>query len=151
MDKIFMAGDLRLLDIVSSLPSKPTGAYNVRKNGSGAARSVTENIDIVNKADGSGIEIMIKANKEKVKNAAITVRERVAAGPMIMNARIMVTTFPLKQARMKLQMMPKIPKRKLAMASHQEFEPQMICERIAITAMDRKITITMSEYEKIDL
>ncbi len=67
MDKIFMAGDLRLLDIVSSLPSKPTGAYNVRKNGSGAARSVTENIDIVNKADGSGIEIIIKANTKNEK------------------------------------------------------------------------------------
>lgn len=61
MDKILAAGDMRLLDIVASMPSLPNGAFNVRKNGEKAARAVTENIDIVSKADGSGIDIIIKA------------------------------------------------------------------------------------------
>lgn len=60
MEKILAAGDMRLLDIVASIPTLPKGAYNVRKNGEKAARAVTENIDIVNKADGSGIDIIIK-------------------------------------------------------------------------------------------
>lgn len=61
MDKILAAGDMRLLDIVASMPSLPNGAFNVRKNGEKAARAVTENIDIISKADGSGIDIIIKA------------------------------------------------------------------------------------------
>lgn len=61
MDKILAAGDMRLLDIVASMPSLPNGAFNVRKNGEKAARAVTENIDIITKADGSGIDIIIKA------------------------------------------------------------------------------------------
>lgn len=60
MEKILAAGDMRLLDIVASIPTLPKGAFNVRKNGEKAARAVTENIDIVNKADGSGIDIIIK-------------------------------------------------------------------------------------------
>lgn len=60
MEKILAAGDMRLLDIVASMPTLPKGAFNVRKNGEKAARAVTENIDIVNKADGSGIDIIIK-------------------------------------------------------------------------------------------
>lgn len=53
--------DFKILDIVASLPNLPKGAFNVRKNGAAAARSVTENIDISNKADGTGIDIKIKA------------------------------------------------------------------------------------------
>lgn len=60
MEKILAAGDMRLLDIVAPIPTLPKGAFNVRKNGEKAARAVTENIDIVNKADGSGIDIIIK-------------------------------------------------------------------------------------------
>lgn len=58
-DKLF-AGDMRLLDIVASMPELPKGAYNVRKNGEKAARAVTENIDIITKDNGKGIEIRIK-------------------------------------------------------------------------------------------
>lgn len=60
MQQNLVSGDYRLLDIVASMPTLPNGAFNVRKNGQKAARAVTENIDILTKADGSGIEVVIK-------------------------------------------------------------------------------------------
>lgn len=50
----------RILMEVAGLESTPAGAYNIRANGKSAARNVTANIDIVSKADGSGIDIFIK-------------------------------------------------------------------------------------------
>ena len=50
----------RILMEVAGLESVPHGAYNIRANGVSTARSVTANIDIVTKADGSGIDIYIK-------------------------------------------------------------------------------------------
>ena len=50
----------RILMEVAGLESTPHGAYNIRANGQSAARNVTANIDIVTKADGSGIDIYIK-------------------------------------------------------------------------------------------
>ena len=50
----------RILMEVAGLESTPHGAYNIRANGASAARNVTANIDIVTKADGSGIDIYIK-------------------------------------------------------------------------------------------
>ena len=50
----------RILMEVAGLESTPHGAYNIRANGQSAARSVTANIDIVTKEDGSGIDIYIK-------------------------------------------------------------------------------------------
>lgn len=38
------------------------GAYNIRKNGKGVERKVTENINIVTKEDASGIDIFVKGN-----------------------------------------------------------------------------------------
>ena len=38
------------------------GAYNIRKNGQGIERKVTENINIVTKKDVSGIDIFVKEN-----------------------------------------------------------------------------------------
>lgn len=38
------------------------GAYNIRKNGSGIERKITENINIVTKKDVSGIDIYVKPN-----------------------------------------------------------------------------------------
>ena len=38
------------------------GAYNIRKNGKGVERKVTENINIVTKEDVSGIDIFVKEN-----------------------------------------------------------------------------------------
>lgn len=38
------------------------GAYNIRKNGQGIERKVTENVNIVTKTDKSGIDIYVKEN-----------------------------------------------------------------------------------------
>lgn len=50
----------RLLAEVADLHEVPAGAYNIRANGSMAARNTTANIDIVSKEDGSGIDIKIQ-------------------------------------------------------------------------------------------
>ena len=50
----------RLIAEIADLHSVPAGAYNFRANGQTAGRSSTANIDIVSKADGSGIDIRIK-------------------------------------------------------------------------------------------
>lgn len=39
-----------------------TGAYNIRENGKGIQRQVTENVNIVTKTDVSGIDIFVKEN-----------------------------------------------------------------------------------------
>lgn len=49
-----------LLEAVSGLHEIPTGAYNIRANGASIERNSTANIEIVPKADTSGIEIHIK-------------------------------------------------------------------------------------------
>lgn len=58
MDKI----DEGLLGEVSNLEQLRNGAYNIRKNGEGVERKVTENVDIVTKQDKSGIDIIVKEN-----------------------------------------------------------------------------------------
>ena len=58
MDKI----DEALLNEVSNLENLKNGAYNIRKNGQGIERKVTENVNIVTKEDKSGIDIMVKEN-----------------------------------------------------------------------------------------
>lgn len=50
----------RLLAEVADLHGVPEGAYNIRVDGQSAARNVTENIEILSKADQSGIDIHIK-------------------------------------------------------------------------------------------
>ncbi|MBQ3134317.1 MAG: SufD family Fe-S cluster assembly protein [Oscillospiraceae bacterium] len=49
-----------LLEQVAELHEVPEGAYNIRANGQSAGRNTTANIDIVNKTDGPGIDIIIK-------------------------------------------------------------------------------------------
>lgn len=49
-----------LLLQVADLHEVPQGAYNLRINGQGAGRNVTEHIDIVTKTDKPGIDIIIK-------------------------------------------------------------------------------------------
>lgn len=55
----------QLLAEVADLHTVSEGAYNIRANGQMAARNTTANIDIVSKADGSGIDIHIKPNTKK--------------------------------------------------------------------------------------
>ncbi|MBO5869141.1 MAG: SufD family Fe-S cluster assembly protein [Clostridia bacterium] len=54
--------DFTLLKEIALMDSIPTGAYNIRKNGSSAGRFSTENIRIENKTDKAGIDINIKSN-----------------------------------------------------------------------------------------
>lgn len=49
-----------LLLAVSDLHSIPTGAYNIRENGKAIDKHSTENIEIVPKAEGKGIDIYVK-------------------------------------------------------------------------------------------
>lgn len=50
-----------LLEQVAGLHEMPSGAYNIRANGSSVDRSTTANIDIVTKEDKQGIDIIIKS------------------------------------------------------------------------------------------
>jgi len=52
--------DKKILEEVADLHSIPMGAYNIRKNGLGAGRNTTANIDIVTKIDKPGIDVIIK-------------------------------------------------------------------------------------------
>lgn len=49
-----------LLEEIAGLHEMPTGAYNIRANGKLESRNTTEHIDIVNKTDKPGIDIIIK-------------------------------------------------------------------------------------------
>ncbi len=50
-----------LLKIIADMDGLPTGAYNIRSNGELGGRNTTENIDIKNKTDLNGIDIIIRA------------------------------------------------------------------------------------------
>jgi len=52
--------DKLMLEQVADLHDIPQGAYNIRKNGEGAGRATTVNIDIANKTDKPGIDITVK-------------------------------------------------------------------------------------------
>lgn len=54
--------DEQLLNEISNVEEIKKGAYNIRKNGQGIERKITENIDIVTKKDKSGIDIKVKDN-----------------------------------------------------------------------------------------
>ncbi len=54
-----------LLREVADLHDIPEGAYNIRSNGSLESRNTTANIDIINKTDVSGIDIIIKPGTKK--------------------------------------------------------------------------------------
>ena len=59
MDKI----DKELLKTIADVDAEEIkGAYNIRKNGQGIERKITENINIVTKKDVSGIDIIVKEN-----------------------------------------------------------------------------------------
>lgn len=54
--------DKELLKEIADLDDTPKGAYNIRKNGQGIERKITENINIVTKEEVSGIDIYVKEN-----------------------------------------------------------------------------------------
>lgn len=51
-----------LLKEIADIEKTPMGAYNIRENGKGVERNVTENINIVTKTDKPGIDIIVKEN-----------------------------------------------------------------------------------------
>ncbi len=54
--------DKDLLKTIADIDGDLEGAYNIRKNGKGIERKVTENVNIVTKTDVSGIDIFVKEN-----------------------------------------------------------------------------------------
>lgn len=52
--------DLNLLKEIADIEDTPKGAYNIRKNGKGIERKITENINIISKTEGNGIDIFVK-------------------------------------------------------------------------------------------
>ena len=61
-EKLLNSIDENLLNEVSNLENIEKGAYNIRKNGQGIERKVTENVNIVTKKDKPGINIYVKEN-----------------------------------------------------------------------------------------
>lgn len=60
--------DQELIEKVSPLELNNNNAYNIRKDGKAVVRNITEDVSIVNKEDGSGIDIYVKEN---TKNALV--------------------------------------------------------------------------------
>lgn len=54
--------DKNLLNEISNIEDIKKGAFNIRKNGTGIERKITQNVDIVTKKDVSGIDIYVKEN-----------------------------------------------------------------------------------------
>lgn len=52
--------DKLILEQVADIHDIPQGAYNIRRNGEGAGRNTTVNIDIATKKDRQGIDITVK-------------------------------------------------------------------------------------------
>lgn len=59
--------ELRLLKKIADMDKLPKHACNIRKNGKGDYRSVTENVNIVTKTKQSGIDIIVKENTKNEK------------------------------------------------------------------------------------
>ncbi|MDD4387514.1 MAG: SufD family Fe-S cluster assembly protein [Clostridia bacterium] len=68
--------DSRLLKKITSTYKIKAGAYNIRKNGAGIDRKVTENINIISKKDKPGIDIYVKENtKSEVLHIPVIITE----------------------------------------------------------------------------
>ncbi len=73
MDKI----EEKLLEKIADLHKIPSGAFNLRKNGQGAIRNTTKEIDIIPKKNKSGIDIYVKPN---VKNRSVHIPVIITVG-----------------------------------------------------------------------
>ncbi len=58
---MFSEMEKSLLLNIAGIDGVPTGAYNIRANGKCGGRAVSENVNIINKEDKPGIDIIIKA------------------------------------------------------------------------------------------
>ncbi|MBO7219258.1 MAG: SufD family Fe-S cluster assembly protein [Clostridia bacterium] len=68
-----------LLEQVADLHKTPTGAYNIRKNGQGVERQSTAEIQIEQKKDKSGIDIIVAPN---VKNKSVHIPVIITEGDL---------------------------------------------------------------------
>ena len=68
--------DKLILEQVADIHGTPQGAYNIRRNGEGAGRNTTVNIDIVTKTDKPGIDIIVKPH---TKNESVHIPVIVSA------------------------------------------------------------------------
>ena len=68
MDKKLNNIEKFILKKISDIDDFPSGAFNIRENGSGIKRHTTENVNIVSKTDKQGIDIIVK---EGTKNETI--------------------------------------------------------------------------------
>ena len=60
-----------LLNEVSGMMNIPsTGAFNIRNNGQSEGRKSTENIDIVPKPNGEGMDIYVKTKKKTITQSS---------------------------------------------------------------------------------
>ena len=66
-----------LLEKIADLHEIPQGTFNIRKNGESIARNSTEEIEIVQKADKSGIDIIVKPN---TKNKSVHIPVIITVG-----------------------------------------------------------------------
>lgn len=62
MEETINEMDKELLNEISKLENISKGAYNIRKNGKGIERKITENVNIITKTDKPGIDIYVKDN-----------------------------------------------------------------------------------------
>ena len=61
-DELLNSVDEGVLGEITKLDKLKTGAYNIRKNGQGIERKITENVNITTKKDKPGINIYVKEN-----------------------------------------------------------------------------------------
>ena len=61
-DELLNNIDEGVLGEITKLDKLKTGAYNIRKNGQGIERKITENVNIITKKDKPGIDIYVKEN-----------------------------------------------------------------------------------------
>ena len=62
MEELINKVDENLLNEITNYEEIKKGAYNIRKNGQGIERKVTENVNIITKQDKPGINIYVKEN-----------------------------------------------------------------------------------------
>lgn len=68
--------DKKLLNIISGVDKKITGAYNIRKDGKSIERKTVQGINIVSKTDKPGIDILIADNvKDEIVHIPVIITE----------------------------------------------------------------------------
>ena len=56
---------LQMLKEIADLHGIPEGAYNIRENGKSIGRTSTDEIEIISRQDGKGLEIYVKPGTKK--------------------------------------------------------------------------------------